>query len=98
MSEKLHRTYERLLKHHPHGSALYTPVQAKDIYPGCIGAFNNDGHWISAKFDVTTTGLAFAPLEQHELKIQSETMKLDDIHSQKVSDVKMKVNFMASLL
>jgi hypothetical protein len=98
MSEKLHKTYERLLKHHSHGSALYTPVQAKDIYPGCIGAFNNDGHWIRATFDATTAGLAFTPLDQSELMIESRTMKLDGIHSQKISDVKLKVNFLASLL
>jgi hypothetical protein len=56
MDEKLHKTYEALLKHHPFGSALYIPVDADKIYPGCIGAFNNDGHWLPAPWDISTPG------------------------------------------
>lgn len=90
MPDKLHKTYERLLKHHPYGSALYTPVEAKEIYPGCIGAFNNDGHWIRAKWDITTTGRTFTPIEQ-ELELSSRPLKLDVLHSGKTGGVKVKV-------
>ena len=98
MSEKLHRTYEKALKHHPWGSALYIPVDAKDMYPGCIGVFNNDGHWIKAKWDVTTVDHGFTPIGKDELQIESRALKLDVVHSKQISKMQVKVKTRVSLL
>lgn len=98
MQEKLHRVYEKALKHHPWGSALYIPVDAKDIYPGCIGVFNNDGHWIKANFDVTTMGHEFTPIKKDELQIGSRALNLDVVYSQQISKMEVKVKTKASLL
>jgi hypothetical protein len=98
MSEKLHKSYEKALKHHPLGSALYIPVDAKDMYPGCIGVFNTDGHWVNAKWDITATGHEFTPIHQDELQLASRDMRLDVVYSKQISKMEVKVETKASLL
>jgi len=92
MSEKIHRTYEKALKRHPYGSALYIPVNAKDMYPGCIGVFNDDGHWIKASWDVTEKNHGFSPIDKDELQLTSRTFTWDVVHSEKISHMKVEVN------
>jgi len=90
--EKLHRTYERALKNHPWGSALYIPVDAKNMYPGCIGVFNKDGHWIKNH--------GFTPLaaQTEDLQIITTNYQWDVVHSERISNMKVKVKKKLSLL
>lgn len=91
-TEKLHHTYARALQHQPLGHALFIPVESKDMYPGCIGAFNDDGIWIKANWDVMSTGHGFTPITEAELQVVSMKMKPDTLfHSQKISEVKVQV-------
>jgi hypothetical protein len=43
--EKLHVLYQRLLSQNSFGNALYWPVDSTQIFPGCVGYFNQNGHW-----------------------------------------------------
>ena len=97
-AEKIHRTYEKALKHHPWGSALYIPVNAKNMYPGSIGFFNDDGHWIKASWDVTSKDHGFDPIAAEELQLNSRPFNWDVVHSEKISNMKVKVKSKMSLL
>jgi len=55
-SEKPHITYQRLLSRNSFGNALYWPVDVTDIFPGCVGYFNENGHWKKLKTDVKSDG------------------------------------------
>jgi nucleoside phosphorylase len=55
-SEKLHITYQRLLSRNSFGNALYWPVDVTDIFPGCVGYFNGNGHWKKLKTDIKSDG------------------------------------------
>src|SRR5438552_12275829 len=42
----VHEIYARLLKWYSHGHALYFPVDANEIKPGCVGYFDDKGRWL----------------------------------------------------
>ena len=98
--EKLHLTYEKALINHPWGSALYIPVNAKNMYPGCIGVFNKDGHWIKANWDVLSKNHGFTPLaaQTEDLQIITTNYQWDVVHSERISNMKVKVKKKLSLL
>ena len=99
MLEKIHRTYEKALKHHPWGSALYIPVNAKSMYPGSIGVFNDDGHWIKANWDVMSKDHGFdGSIAAEDLQLTSQPMKLDVVHSERIRNMKVQVKSKFSLL
>lgn len=58
-SVKLHKVYERLLRHHPIGKALYWPVPTTDLAPGCLGYFNADGYWRRLMIDMNSGAAPF---------------------------------------
>ena len=99
-AEKIHRTYEKALKHHPWGSAVYIPVDAKNMYPGCIGVFNDDGHWIKANWNILSKNHRFAPIASRaeDLEITTTNLKWDVVHSEKISKMRVKVKSKISLL
>ena len=58
-SEPLHVTYQRLLSRNSFGNALYFPVEASKITPGCMGYFNDNGHWHPLGIDIKSAGTPF---------------------------------------
>jgi len=58
-SEKIHQTYQRLLRNQSIGKALYWPVASSRIFPGCLGYFNDDGHWRRIEIDLKSEGSPF---------------------------------------
>lgn len=97
-TEKLHHKYARVLNHQSAGHALFIPVKSKDMYPGCIGAFNHNGIWIKADWDVMSTGHKFTPIAPAELQVVSSDFTSESLfHSERISKVKAQVKAGISL-
>jgi hypothetical protein len=89
MSEKLHKTYQKLLKRQPFGNALYKPAMGSEMYPGCVGFFTDQGDWTNFNWDIWSTDRAFEPIQKESLGIKSRPWGLDVVHSENVSQVQV---------
>ena len=70
---------------------MYIPVNANDMYPGCIRVFNDDGHWIKATWDITSKNHGFVPIDKEALEVTVRPLKWEIVPSEKISNLKVEI-------
>jgi hypothetical protein len=59
--DMMHKAYAQFLRPQSQGHALYFPVQAENISPGCLGYFDDNGDWHLLEQCVDSTTLPVEP-------------------------------------